>query len=122
MYEVNIDLIKDSIVRDIYSAILGDRVIKKHTLSYSFLSGSSTLVNPISFGISDVEVYVDCKGNSGYWFRKAILRVVDGNSDLFRTGYYCKVDDGSSPSFIRFKYSDTLMDRISRRVGKSDLE
>lgn len=122
MYEVNIDLIKDSIIRDIYSAILGEGVIKKHTLSYSFLSGSSTLVNPISFGVSDVEVYVDCKGNSGYWFRKAILRVVDNHSDLFCTGYYCNVDDGSSPSFIRFKYSDALMDRISRRVDKSDLE
>lgn len=114
MYEVNVDLIKDEIARSIFSAILGDRVIKKHVIGYSFFSGSSTEVTPISLGISDVEVYVDCKG-SGYPLSKAIIRVVDGNPDLFRTGYFCNIEDGSCPSFIRFCYTDALIERIERK-------
>lgn len=113
MYNPNLDNIKDEIVRSICSAILENDTIHKHIIDHYWVSGSSTIVYPINLGVNDVEVQMD-SGNRNY-YNKAIQRLVVNNPHLFKDGYFCK-SDGSCPSFIRLKYSDTLLERIKNKT------
>ena len=109
MYKIDLSKIKDEIARDIYDACQSNNVIQKHTIDYTWTSGSSTEVYPIMVYPYDVEIQVDTNNSS--YFNKAIKRVLGVYPHLFKDGYFCK-SDGSCPSYIRFKYSDTLLERI----------
>ena len=98
--------IENDFAKEIVKAILSDGVIKKHTIDYSWMSGSSTDVYPIMISSYNTEVYVDT-GN-GNLFRKAIERVLNKYPNLFKGAYFCK-SDGSCPSWLRFNHSDSLM-------------
>lgn len=114
MYKIDLSRIKDEIVRDIYEACLSNNVIQKHTIDYTWISGSSTDVYPIMVWPYDVEVQVDT--NNSVYFNKAIKRVLAVYPHLFKDGYFCK-SDGSCPSYIRFQYADALLERIKQRTN-----
>lgn len=114
MYSPNLNNITDNIAKDIYTAILANKTIQKHTLPYSWISGSSMEVFPINLCLNSVEVQMD-SGNRNYYI-KAIQKVVENNPQLFKKGYFCK-SDGSCPSYIRFAYSDDLMKRIEKKMN-----
>ncbi len=109
MYNPNLDNIKDAIAKDVYTAILANKTIQKHTIPYTFFSGSSVEVYPITLWGNSVEVHLD-SGNRNY-YNTAIQKVVENNPNLFSRGYFCK-SDGSCPSFLRFMYSEALLERI----------
>ena len=91
--------VKDEFSKSVLVA-LSDRMIEKHMLGHTWLSGCSTVVYPIMMWNSHVEVQLDgCKCN----YTKCIKRIVDKNPNLFRCGSYIK-GDGSCPSVIRFYY------------------
>lgn len=115
MYKIDLSKIKDEIARDIYDACQSNNVIQKHTIDYTWTSGSSTEVYPIMVYPCDVEIQVDTNNSS--YFNKAIKRVLRVYPHLFKDGYFCK-SDGSCPSYIHFSYSDTLLERIKNRNNK----
>lgn len=115
MYKIDLSRIKDEIVRDIYDACQSNNVIQKHTIDYTWTSGSSTEVYPIMVYPYDVEIQVDTNNSS--YFNKAIKRILAVYPHLFKDGYFCK-SDGSCPSYIRFLYSDILLERIKNKNNK----
>lgn len=109
MYNPDLSQIKDAIAKDVYTAILSNKTIQKHTTPYTFFSGCSTEVYPITLWGNSVEVHLD-SGNRNF-YHKAIQKVVENNPQLFSRGYFC-TSDGSYPSFLRFIYSEALLERI----------
>lgn len=110
MAMIDLSKIKDEIARDVYSACLSEKTIRKHVIDYTWLSGCSTNVSPIMMYSKDVEVHVDT--HNSFYFRNAIKRVLSAYPHIFKNGYFCK-SDGSCPSYIRFIYSDTHLARIN---------
>jgi hypothetical protein len=114
MYTPNLDNIKDEIAKEIYTAILANRTIQKHTISYTWYAGSSIEVYPIDINPTSVEVYVD-SGKRNY-YSNAIPSIVNSNADLFCKGWF-HPSDGSCPSYIVFTYSDALLKRINEKAN-----
>ena len=84
--------IQDQIV----AAIKNEQVIAKHIDPQHWISGSSTLVYPITLWPEKVCIQMDTDHN---YFEKAIKRVLDKNKDLFKNGWFWK-SDGSCPNTI----------------------
>ena len=84
-------------------AILSDKTMAKHMLKHEWMSGSSTMVAPLTIGANYASAQVDTDRPNT--LNKAIRRIVDNNKDLFGDGRFCKYD-GSCPSEVRFYYAD----------------
>ena len=96
----------------IVSAINGEKVIAKHIYHYHWISGSSTVVYPITLWEKKVVIQIDTKKNV---FKKAIERVVNKHPNLFTIGYFDKNDD-SCPAEIGFRYTDETMENLKKHI------
>lgn len=112
MCTIDLSKIKDGIAREIYAVCLSDKIIQKHIIDYTWISGGSTNVYPIMIYPYDVEIQVDVC--NGFYFNGAIRRVLSAYPHLFKNGYFCK-GDGSCPSYIRFVYADALLAHIKNK-------
>ena len=92
----------------IVSAIKEEPVIARHICKRHWISGSSTVVYPITLWTANVDVQLDTNRN---YFDKAVARVLAKHPDLFKDGYFCK-NDGSCPSEIEFVYTDDTAERL----------
>ena len=95
--------------KEIENAILSEKTINKHVRKYSWISGSSTEVRPITIWKESVCVQLD---TTRAVFQKAIDRVVEKNKTLFKSGSFCK-NDGSCPATITFYLTKDTINRIS---------
>lgn len=75
-----------------------DKIVKKNIYSYSWLSGCSTHVSPITVWKNEIVLQW---GTDRRIFDKWIKRVVERNGDLIKSGRFWK-SDGSCPSTIIF--------------------
>ena len=89
--------IQDQIV----AAIKNEQVIAKHIDHHHWISGSSTVVYPITLWERSVCIQLNTNRN---YFEKAIKRVLDKNKDLFKGGWFWK-SDGSCPSELTLIYT-----------------
>ena len=105
MKNFDLNVIKNPEVRQIVSAILEEKVIKKHVIDYSWTSGSVTNVEPIMVMSRCTEVQMDTQNKA--YFVDAINRVLRKYPDIFKNGYFCKTD-GSCPAYIRFEHTNVL--------------
>ncbi len=112
MYNPDLSRLHDAIAYDVFKAILADKTMQKHIIDYEWLSGSSTYVYPIDMYLYEVKCQVDTKNKK--YLEKAMERIVKGNPDLFCDAWFWK-SDGSCPSTVSFKYSDTLLERIKNK-------
>lgn len=78
-----------------------EKIVKKNIYEYAWLSGSSTMVHPITIWRNDIEI--QWKSNKDI-FNRFIDRMVEKYSDLFECGYFWKTD-GSCPSRIVFRFT-----------------
>lgn len=78
-----------------------ENLVKKYCLtSGTYLSGCATQVTPIMIWQDSVELNLIISKN---YFNKFIDRVVSGNKDILKFGYFVK-SDGSTPSRIVFRF------------------
>ena len=87
---------------EIVAAIRNDKTLAKHILKYSWLSGSSTEVSPITLWRKQVDIQLDTCKNI---YKKTIKRIIANNPNLFYDGYFQK-NDGSCPATITLLYTD----------------
>ena len=85
-------------IERIKTIITTDRLLKKHLYKDIWLSGSSTMVYPITIWKHRVDIQLDTSKNV---FTKCIERIVNANKDLFKCGIFSK-NDGSCPSELIF--------------------
>lgn len=83
---------------EIVNAIKSEHIITRHIYKHHWISGSSTIVYPITILEDRVNIQLDTDHNV---FEDAISRVLSKHHDLFTEGYFCK-GDGSCPSVLRF--------------------
>lgn len=79
-----------------------EKLVKKNLYKYSWLSGSSTQVSPITIWRNRVELQWDSDRRI---FDKFIKRIVKENEDLIAYGSFWK-SDGSCPSTITFRFRE----------------
>ena len=79
-----------------------EEIVKKNLYDYTWLSGSSTTVYPITIWKNEIEI--QWKSDKKI-FDKFINRIVEKYNDLFKSGYFWKTD-GSCPSHIVFTFTD----------------
>ena len=79
-----------------------EKLVQKNIYEHTSLSGSSTVVHPITIWKNTIEF--QWKSNRDV-FDKFIERMVSKHSDLFKGGYFWKTD-GSCPSYIAFIFTD----------------
>ena len=75
-----------------------EKLAQKYLYKYTWLSGSSTTVYPITIYEDSIEIQWESDKNI---FGKFIDRIVNNNADLFSKGFFWK-SDGSCPSTITF--------------------
>lgn len=107
MYRPNLELIVDPIIKEIYTTILNNKTIQKHTIDYSYFNGCKEYF-PINTYTDHVEVFVD-SGKRNY-YEKAIEKLINNNKNIFNDGKFCP-SDGSVPSYITFTYSEQFLKR-----------
>lgn len=100
----------NNIQQKIVSAIKNENIIAKHIYQHHWISGSSTVVYPITLWQYSVDVQIDTKRN---YFEKAIRRVLEKNQDIFEFGFFCK-SDNSRPAFIRFHYTKNAIQEFNK--------
>lgn len=100
----------------IVAAIKEEPVIARHILYHHWISGSSTVVYPITLWPEHVDIQLDVYHN---YFDKAIARVLAKHGDLFRDGYFCKWDK-SCPDEIRFNYTKETAEKL--KIEKDEKE
>lgn len=93
---------------EIVNAIKGDKTLAKHICKYTWLSGSSTYVYPITLWPRDVCIQLDTSKNL---FKKCIERILAKYPNLFKDGYFCK-NDGYCPAGVKLIYTDETMRRL----------
>lgn len=78
-----------------------EEIVKKNLYDYTWLSGSSTTVYPITIWKNEIEIQWknDRKCN------RFINRIVEKYNDIFKSGYFWKTD-GSCPSHIVFTFTN----------------
>lgn len=79
-----------------------EELVKKYLYDHTWLSGSSTTVQPIAIWSREIEVQWKCDKRI---FDRFIDRLVAKNSDLFKNGIFWKTD-GSCPSRIILLFTD----------------
>lgn len=84
--------------------IQSEKIVQKNLCNRTWLSGSSTIVYPIT--VWKEEIVFQWESNKRI-FDKFINRVVEKYSDLFEYGYFWK-SDGSCPSTITFRLKKAL--------------
>lgn len=80
--------------------IQSDFLIKRHIYPYTWLSGSSTEVYPITCWVDGGEIVVQLGTNKKDW-DKAIQRIIKQSNGLIVKGYFSK-KDGSCPNTLTF--------------------
>lgn len=80
--------------------IQSDFLIKRHIYPYTWLSGSSTEVYPITCWMEDGEIVVQLGTNKKDW-DKAIQRIIKKSNGIIAKGYFLK-KDGSCPDTLNF--------------------
>lgn len=88
--------------KEMTQIILSDELIRKYIYPYHWMSGSSTIVCPVSVWTASKQIEVQVK--PGAWrLRKRLKKIVETNPRAFKDAYFCK-SDGSCPDTIRFYY------------------
>lgn len=80
--------------------LYNDRVFKKNVLNHTWLSGSSTIVYPVTIWEGDC-IEIQWRGNENR-YQKWIDRMVAKSQGIVKRGVYLKTD-GYCPSMITFK-------------------
>lgn len=75
-----------------------DKMIQKNLYNYTYLTGSSTTVNPITASKCDITLLWKSNRNCSKWLDK----IIEKNSDLIKYAYH-RPSDGSWPAEIVFK-------------------
>lgn len=91
----------NDLAKELKEALLKEPLIKKYLYNGTWLSGSSTIVYPITFWRCTVELQLNTHKNV---FQKFIKRFVEQHSDLVADGYFSKMD-GSCPPTLTFYYN-----------------
>lgn len=94
---------------EIVNAIKSEKVLAKHIYHHHWVSGSSTLVYPITLWSRNVEIQVDTDKNL---FNGCIKRILERFPNLFSNGYFWK-SDGSCPSHVTLMYTEYAMKELS---------
>lgn len=89
-------------IRNVLLAILNEPTIAKHIYGYSWVSGSTTEVHPLTIWRDGLSIQMDTRKN---YFEKAIVRVLEKHSDIFCEGWFNR-HDGSCPATIWFNFTD----------------
>lgn len=76
-----------------------EKIVRKNLYDYAWLSGSTTVVNPIA--VHPKEIVCQWKSDKRI-YSKFIKRMVEKYNDIIEFGYFWK-SDGSCPSTITFK-------------------
>ena len=77
-----------------------EKLVQKYLYKYTWLSGSSTTVYPITIWKDYIEIQWSSDKNI---FKKFIDRIVNNNADMFTNGLFWK-SDGSCPSNIKLYF------------------
>jgi hypothetical protein len=77
-------------------------LVKKYMYEYTWLSGSSTYVSPISIYYVSSTITIQWKSHKNI-FNKFIQRIIDNSEGFLIDGYFAKNDD-SCPAEIVFKF------------------
>lgn len=80
-----------------------EKLTQKYLYKYTWLSGSSTTVYPITICEDSIEIQWKSDKNI---FEKFINRIVKTNTDIFSKGFFWK-SDGSCPSTITFCFKQS---------------
>lgn len=91
---------RKGILNKIINDIKADAVIGKHIYKHTWLSGSSTLVHPITLWEKEIVIQLD---NDRNIYNKAIQRIIKKHKDILTGGLYYK-SDGSCPNTLTFYY------------------
>lgn len=86
---------------EIANIILSDSLIAKY-LGQHWISGSSTIVYPVTVWQNYIEVQLATRKNV---FNKCIERIVKASEGLLTDGYFSK-GDGSCPATLRFYFNN----------------
>lgn len=88
--------------KEMTQIILSDELIRKYIYPHPWISGSCTIVCPVSVWTASKQIEVQVK--RGAWrLRKRMKRIVESNPTAFKDAYFCK-SDGSCPDTIIFYY------------------
>lgn len=88
--------------KEMTQIILSDKLIRKYIYPHHWISGSSTIVYPVSVWTVSKQIVVQVK--RGAWrLRKCLKRIVESNPEAFKDAYFCK-SDGSCPDTVKFCY------------------
>ncbi len=100
-------------IQSLLDDIIQDKTIEKYRCKYTWISGSSTEVYPISVGPRDIEIQLDCrvKKTDGKSFNKryekilerAMNAIADRHQNAVAYTYLDEMDD-SCPAVMTFKY------------------
>lgn len=107
---LDINRVPEGIRRDCVSAIFCEEVFDTNLYPFTWLSGSSTEVYPITFWAQYIEVQLkndELKDE----FEKAVERVAKEYPDLFSNAYICE-NDGSCPMTARFVYTEETISKL----------
>ena len=91
---------KEKRIEQFIEEFCAEELAKKYLYDYTWLSGSSTIVYPITIWKNEIEI--QWKSDKKI-FDKFINRIVGKYNDLFKTGYFRKTDC-SCPSVIVFPF------------------
>jgi len=89
-------------IKQVVAEFQNEKLVKKYLYEHEWLSGSSTVVHPITIWAD--EVVIQWKSNKNV-FEKFIKRIVNKYNDVFEYGYFWK-SDGSCPSKLVFCFND----------------
>ena len=101
-----------SIVKEMAAAVLDDKMIEKHLLTYTWTSGSSTVVYPIMIWKKEITLQMDGNEKNRDAYNKAIARVCTKYPHLFCNGWVSNYD-GSCPMSISFSYTNQTLERLA---------
>lgn len=88
--------------KEMTQIILSDKLIRKYIYPYAWMSGSSTIVYPVSVWTESKQIIVQVK--RGAWrLRKRLQKMIEDNKEAFKDAYLSK-SDGSCPDTIIFCY------------------
>lgn len=89
-------------IKDFVGQFTQEPLVKKYLTKHLWLSGSQTVVHPITIDNKCIRVQWDCDKQI---FQKFIQRIVAKNNDIFSGGVFWK-SDGSCPSTITFYFKE----------------
>lgn len=92
---------KEQLIKQATEIIKNDFMVKRHLYPYTWLSGSSTDVYPITGWVESGEIVIQLNSVNKNIFEKTIKRIIEKSNGLIVWGYFNK-RDGSCPNTLNF--------------------